>query len=114
MSALRSRTTSFLLIESIPWRRARLLYPAPNAIGTASGANNFVGNGSAPNTQDQYTGRLDHFISQSQRIFGRVSWSDVQRGAVDFFGNGAGFVNPGGGGVPLLFNARNASLDYTY
>ena len=91
----------------------RSLYPAPNAAGTSSGANNFVGNGSAPNTQDQYTGRLDHSISQSQRIFGRVSWSDVQRGAVDFFGNGAGFVNPGGGGVPLVFNARNASVDYT-
>lgn len=94
--------------------RVRSLYPAPNAAGTASGANNFVGNGSAPNTQDQYTGRLDHAISQSQRIFGRVSWSDVGRGGVDFFGNGAGWVNPGGGGVPLVFNARNAALGYTY
>jgi hypothetical protein len=94
--------------------KARSLYPAPNATGTASGANNFVGNGSAPNTQDQYTGRLDHAITQSQRVFARVSWSDVGRGAVDFFGNGAGWVNPGGGGVPLVFNARNAALDYTY
>jgi hypothetical protein len=92
----------------------RSLYPAPNAAGTASGANNFVGNGSAADTQDQYTGRLDHAITQSQRVFGRVSWSDVGRGAVDFFGNGAGWVNPGGGGVPLVFNARNAALDYTY
>src|SRR5262249_51749775 len=80
----------------------------------ASGGSNFVGNGSAPNTQDQYSGRLDHAITQSQRIFARVSWSDVGRGAVDFFGNGAGWVNPGGGGVPLVFNARNAALDYTY
>ena len=93
--------------------KTRSLYPAPNASGGASGANNFVGNGSAPNSQDQYTGRLDHAITPSQRIFGRVSWSDVQRGAVDFFGNGAGWVNPGGGGVPLVFNARNAALDYT-
>ena len=93
--------------------KARLLYPSPNARGSASGANNFVGNGSAPNTQDQYTGRLDHALTQSQRIFGRVSWSDVARGAIDYFGNGAGFVNPGGGGVPLVFNARNAAFDYT-
>lgn len=93
--------------------RVRSFYPAPNTVGTASGANNYVGNGSAPNTQDQYTGRLDHAITQKQRVYGRVSWSDVARGAVDFFGNGAGFVNPGGGGVPLNFNARNVSLDYT-
>ena len=93
--------------------KVRSLYPAPNAAGSSSGANNFIGNGSAPNTQDQYTGRLDHAITQSQRIFGRVSWSDVARGAIDYFGNGAGFVNPGGGGVPLVFNARNAAFDYT-
>jgi hypothetical protein len=93
--------------------KVRALYPAPNALGTASGASNFIGNGSAPNTQDQYTGRLDHAITQSQRLFARVSWSDVGRGAVDFFGSGAGWVNPGGGGVPLVFNARNAALGYT-
>src|SRR5262249_11970866 len=29
-------------------------------------------------------------------------------------GNGGGWVNPGGGGVPLMFNARNVSLDYIY
>lgn len=93
--------------------KVRGYYPAPNATGTASGANNFIGNGAAPNSQNQYTGRIDHSITASQRIFARVSWSDVQRGAVDFFGTGAGWINPGGGGVPLVFGARNAALDYT-
>jgi hypothetical protein len=93
--------------------KVRPLYPAPNTVGTSSGASNFVGNGSAPNTQDQYTGRLDHSFTDLQRIMARVSWSDVGRGAVDFFHDGAGWINPGGGGVPLVFNARNAALDYT-
>jgi hypothetical protein len=91
----------------------RSYYLPPNTAGNAQGANNFIGGGSAPNVQDQYTGRLDHAITDSQRLFARVAWSDVQRGAVDFFHNGTGFVNPGGGGVPLEFGGRNASLDYT-
>jgi hypothetical protein len=95
--------------------KVRSFWPAPNTAGVAlTAANNYIGNGSAPNTQNQYTGRLDHTIKEQLKIFGRVSWSDVQRGAVDFFQNGGGFVNPGGGGVPLNFNARNAALDATY
>ncbi len=94
--------------------KVRNFWRPPNTTGTISGANNFIGNGSAPNTQDQITARVDHTIHQVHKLFGRVSWSDVSRGAVDFFGNGAGWVNPGGGGVPLTFNARNAALDYTY
>ncbi len=94
--------------------RARAFYPAPNTAGNrVTNASNFIGSGSAPNTQDQVTVRLDHSIRQQHRLSGRFSLSNVQRGAVDFFGNGAGWVNPGGGGVPLTFNARNASLDYT-
>jgi hypothetical protein len=92
----------------------RRFWPPPNTIGTATGANNFIGNGSAPNTQDQVTVRVDHTIRQAHKLFGRFSWSNVERGAVDFFGNGAGWVNPGGGGVPLVFNARNAALEYTW
>ncbi len=89
--------------------KTSVLWPLPN-----TGQNGFVGNGSAPNVQNQFTGRLDHTFREKHKIFGRFSFSNVSRGAVDFFGNGAGFVNPGGGGVPLKFNARNFSLDYTY
>lgn len=92
----------------------RSFWRDPNTAGSAGGVNNFIGNGSAPNTQDQVTVRIDHTIRESHKIFGRFSWSNVARGAVDFFENGAGWVNPGGGGVPLVFNARNAALDYTY
>src|SRR5260370_1310851 len=90
------------------------LYPAPNTPGnTLTGANNFFGSAAVPNTQDQFTARIDHSIHQKHRLFGRVSYSNVQRGAYDFFQDGGGWVNPGGGGVPLKFNARNATLDYT-
>jgi len=90
----------------------RNFYVAPNTGGPGANFNNFFGSGTAPNTQKQYTGRMDYNITSTKHIFLRVSWSDVQRGAVDFFGNGADFVNPGGGGVPLNFGARNASLNY--
>ncbi len=93
----------------------RRFWPLPNTTGAAfTNANNFIGVGSAPNVQNQVTTRIDHTIRQSHKVFGRFSWSNIQRGAVDFFGNGAGWVNPGGGGVPLVFNARNVSLDYTW
>jgi len=102
------------LIDSVA-AKVRSLWPAPNTAGDPrTGANNFIGQGSAPNTQDQFTVRLDHTIRVKHKLAGRFSYSDVGRGAVDFFGNGAGFVNPGGGGVPLVFNARNFSFDYNY
>ncbi len=91
----------------------RKLYRAPNTGAPGANFNNFFGSGAAPNISNQYTGRMDYNITATKHIFGRASWSDVQRGAVDFFGNGADFVNPGGGGVPLLFGGRNASLNYT-
>ncbi|MBV9085401.1 MAG: TonB-dependent receptor, partial [Acidobacteriaceae bacterium] len=90
------------------------LYPAPNTTGNPlTGANNFIGSAAVPNTQDQFTARIDHTIRERHHLFGRFSYSNVQRGAYDFFHNGGGWVNPGGGGVPLGFNARNFAFDYT-
>jgi hypothetical protein len=94
--------------------KIRALWAAPNAQGTVAGANNFVGNGTARNVQNQFSIRLDHQITAHHTISGRFAMSNVQRGAVDFFGNGAGWVNPGGGGVPLVFNARNFSVDHVW
>jgi len=94
--------------------KIRSYWPSPNAAGTVAGANNFIGNGSARNVQNQFTVRLDHAITPSHRVSARFAFSNVERGAVDFFGNGGGWVNPGGGGVPLEFNGRNLSVDYTW
>src|SRR5712692_2088458 len=94
--------------------KIRSFWPVPNTSGTIAGANNFIGNGTARNVQDQFTIRLDHAINSRHKLSVRFALSNVERGAVDFFGNGGGWVNPGGGGVPLVFNARNASVDYDW
>ena len=95
-------------------RKVAALYPAPNAIGNpVTGANNYFGSADVPNTQNQFTTRIDHTLNDKNRLFGRFSYSNDSRGAYDFFHNGAGWVNPGGGGVPLIYNARNAALGYT-
>jgi Carboxypeptidase regulatory-like domain len=95
--------------------RVRTFWPRPNSGGTGPAAvNNWTGAGSSPNTQDQFSVRLDHAITDRHKIFGRFSFSDITRGGYDFFGNGAGWVNPGGSGNSIDVNARNLSLDYTY
>jgi hypothetical protein len=94
--------------------KTRNLWGPPNAAGTLAGANNFVGNGTQANTEEQANARIDHTIRQNHKIFGRFSWSDDTRGAYDFFHDGAGWAIPEGNGVPFLYNARNVVLDYTY
>ena len=95
--------------------RVRSFWPRPNSAGTGPGrVNNWTGAGVAPNIQDQFSVRADHSLSDRHKIFGRFSWSNINRGGFDFFGNGAGWVNPGGSGLPIDVNARNLSLDDTY
>jgi hypothetical protein len=90
------------------------LWPAPNAAGTSSGASNFVATGAVKNIWNSFMARVDHNFGDKVRLFGRVSYSEAQRGAYDYFHfDFAGGVNPGGGDVPLQFNARNVMLDYT-
>jgi hypothetical protein len=94
--------------------KIKALWPLPNAAGTASGANNFVATGAVKNVWDSFMARVDHNFGEKVRLFGRVSYSEAQRGAYDYFHNQfAGGVNPGGGDVPLQYNARNVMLDYT-
>ena len=95
--------------------RIRSFWPAPNSAGTGPArVNNWTGAGVAPNVQDQFSTRLDHSFNDRHKLFGRFSWSNINRGGFDFFGNGAGWVNPGGSGMPIDVNARNLSLDDTY
>ncbi len=52
------------------------LYPAPNVPGnnpSRAPSNNFRANGSDKLTQDFYTARIDHQLSDNDRVFGRVS-----------------------------------------
>jgi hypothetical protein len=55
------------------------LFPAPNVPGdvaTSGIANNYLTNPSSPDDTDQYDIRVDHKISDTDSIFGRVSYSD--------------------------------------
>ena len=95
-------------------QKALALYPVPNATGNPlTGANNFSGSGDVPNTWDQFTVRVDHIIDAKNRLFARFSYSNISRGSYDFFHDGAGGVDPGGGDVPAISDGRNAVLDYT-
>jgi hypothetical protein len=51
--------------------RIRSYWPSPNTAGTAAGANNFIGNGSARNVQNQFSIRLDHALSQGHKVSAR-------------------------------------------
>ncbi len=94
--------------------KVRNFWPTPNSAGSGPAAvNNWTGAGSTPNTQDQYSVRLDHAITENHRVFGRFSSSNITRGGFDFFGNGGGWVNPGGSGLPIDINARNFAFDDT-
>jgi hypothetical protein len=55
------------------------LFPAPNVAGnvaTSGIGNNYLSNPSSPDDTDQFDIRMDHKISDSDSIFGRVSYSD--------------------------------------
>ena len=80
------------------------LYPLPNT----TGSNNFISNESASDKERQYTARIDHLISQRQRLFGRISIVNSDGNLPDYFRN---IASPG------VFNQRitnrNAVLDDT-
>src|SRR5262249_2490411 len=95
--------------------RVRNFWPKPTSAGLGPAAvNNWTGAGSVPNTQDQFSVRLDHSIPDRPKIFRRFSFSNILRGGYDFWHNGAGWVNPGGSAMPININARNLSVDDTW
>lgn len=51
-------------------------FPAPNAVGDAQGRNNFSGVSASINNYDFISGRIDHTISERQRVFFRYTIGD--------------------------------------
>lgn len=102
------------LIDAVALKM-RAFWPAPNRPpSSVSGTNNYIASGNAPNVQDQFSVRVDHSFWEKHKISSRFSYNNNSRGGIDFFHNGAGFFNPGGGGVTVVFPAHQASLAYTY
>jgi len=51
-------------------------YPLPNRAGqTAQQVNNFLQTGKSVANSDNYLARIDHYISEKERLFGRVGYS---------------------------------------
>jgi hypothetical protein len=84
-------------------------YPAPNNAGLANGENNFSNQDyMSPELYYVHIGRVDHYITEKQRIFGRVSQNQNLQGPYrkrwddPAVGNNA------------LYIGRQIALDYVY
>jgi outer membrane receptor protein involved in Fe transport len=84
-------------------------YPLPNTQGAQfTNANNFLGEGSAPQTKNIYGLRLDHYFTPLRRIAGRYTYDWTFRDAANFYGNEAELSNS-----PLPFKRDSAMLSYS-
>lgn len=81
-------------------------YPEPNRPGIA---NNYFSQAGGLPTNNDYSVRIDHRISDRHNIFGRVSWNRFQNQLVSDYGNAA---SPGAG-LDNRIN-RSATLDDNY
>ena len=91
------------------------LFPAPNVAGSVASsgvANNYLSNPTSPDDTDQFDIRIDHQISDSDSIFGRVSFSDrtlTPPGAIPPPLDAASFSSGN-----FLNNARSAVISETH
>ncbi len=83
-------------------------FPKPLTAGNVDGTNNFQNPALQENIQYlTQTIRIDHVISDKQRIFGRASWYDRDSDYNNYFGNIAT-------GEAFLFKSRQATFDDVY
>lgn len=92
-------------------RAAIRYYPEPNTVTNAvTNLNNFFNVGSRSFDQDQIDGRVDHNLTDSQRIFGRFSWRENLDSPAAFF---PGDLQIAEGRVNQGVRQPSASIDYT-
>ena len=102
-------------------------YPGPNvAPSNIAGANNFLSQYSAKDSQNEWAIKVDYNVTDKQRLFVRYTQSSQGGGAADYFGNTpgcstclindnpAGSYSPRGGGSNLYIYPKNAVVGYTY
>lgn len=88
-------------------------YPAPNTAGDpVSGVNNFVSNAGRSVDKNQINFRVDHQITDHQRIFGRFSTDSTDLCQPNYFGNVAS-PYPATVGC-TQFRNRSATLEHSY
>ncbi len=85
-------------------------YPQPNSAGDPfTGFNNYVNNAGRSIDQNQFSGRLDHTVSDRYRVFGRVAHNRTVLTQPDSYGNVA-TPEPGAVGT-TPFRQTTVSLD---
>lgn len=78
-------------------------YPLPNTPGTGfNGANNFISKSPAINNKDEGSVRIDHSLSATMKLFGRVSQARATQPYANLFGTDT---------PELLISNPNAKLD---
>ena len=102
------------LIPQAQWnsvaRNVIQYWPSPNQPGDSIGRNNFYNVGSASNNTDNFDIRLDHNISDKQRLFGRFSYRRYFNGPPQLFPGETGIAE---GRINNNDFGRNAVVDYT-
>jgi hypothetical protein len=91
-------------------RNAMAYYPKPNQPGDSIGRNNLYNSGAAKINTDNADVRIDHNISDTQRIFGRFSYRRSFNGPPQLFEGALGVAE---GRVNNNDFGRNAVVDYT-
>jgi len=88
-------------------------FPLPDTIGSgASGNNNYVSNAGSSVNKDQYNGRMDHQITQTDKIFGRFSSDVTSLCQPNTYGN---IASPSAASVGCTkFKNRSATLEDDY
>ena len=82
----------------------------PNLLGdSVTKINNFINNSNEDYTVNQINVRIDHSFSDSNRLFGRISWNESWVIPPNVFNN---LANPASG--PQLFTQRNFALNDTH
>jgi hypothetical protein len=92
-------------------RNAMRFYPDPNTVTNAvTNLNNFFNVGARSFDQNQIDGRVDHNITDTQRIFGRFSWRENLDSPPVYFPDDLTIAE---GRVEQGVRQPSASIDYT-
>lgn len=101
--------------EQDPVAQALLAYlPLPNQPGTSTGANNYVTNYSSPISENSFSLRIDHAITEKQSIFARYSINDTSQTRPELWGTSSpnfAISNPTAG--TDFLRQQQATVGYT-
>lgn len=92
------------------------LYPRQNitGAGTSVANPNFVTTVPGPYTLNAYDGRLDHNFTPNHKVFGRVSWKDINDAGIDNSAGSTNGYNANFGQFTVVSELRNFAVSYNW